>query len=51
MRIPAFQHCDDQLIGYKLARLHDGFGPLTDFGAGLDLGAQHVARRDLRKAV
>ena len=41
---------DDDVIAHKAALIHDHLGGFAEFGTGLDGGAKHVARRDLRNA-
>ena len=41
----------DDGVGNQLAGIHHRLGALADFGAGLDGGTQHVARRKLGYAV
>ena len=48
----AFLHqVDDQVVADQTARVHDLLGFDAQRGAGLDGGAQHVARGNLRNAV
>ena len=48
---PVSQHADDDVVGDELTRLHHRFGFLADRRGGGHLGAEHVARRDLRDPV
>ena len=41
---------DDDVIAHEAALIHDHLGGFAEFGTGLDGGAKHVARRDLRNA-
>ena len=43
-----FDQVDDEIVADQLARFHHGLGLLPQGRAGLDGGAQHVARRNLR---
>ena len=46
-----FDQVDDEIVTDQLARFHHGLGLLPQGRAGLDGGAQHVTRRNLRNAV
>ena len=41
---------DDDVIAHEAALIRDHLGGFAEFGTGLDGGAKHVARRDLRNA-
>ena len=41
---------DDDVVGHELALVHHGLGGEAERRAGLDGGAKHVARRNLRNA-
>ena len=47
MAQPVLQHADDDVVRYQIARRHDSLGFPPYGGAGIHLGAQHIARRDL----
>jgi len=48
----AFLHqADDHVVRHKPPRIHDGFGLFAELGSGLDGGAQHVARGNLRNLI
>ena len=46
-----FNQIDDQVIADQAPCIHDFFGLHAQRRSGLDSGAQHVARGDLRNAV
>ncbi len=51
LRDAGCQHADDDIIGDEFARLHHLLGLKPDRRPGGDLGAEHIAGRDLGDAV